>query len=279
VITVSELHVYPLKSCAGIELTTASVDTYGFTHDREFMLVDSDDHLITQRTAPTLVHVQPALDAASLHVTAPGFQRISVPLYSPTNGDVNARRMVTVFQDRVCADDMGDETARWFSDFLRQPARLVRRGAAFVRTARKGIVAGQNAPIAFPDAYPFHLVAEETVADLKTRLADPVPINRFRPNIVIRGSLKPYLEDSWQKITIGDVVFHHGEPCGRCSVTTVDQKSGAVGKEPLKTLATYRRSEEGKVRFGVYLMSSQTSGEVRVGDNVHIDPATLPRVC
>jgi uncharacterized protein len=268
VITVSELHIYPLKSCAGIELTTASVDTSGFTHDREFMVVDSDDHLVTQRTAPTLVHVQPALDATSLHLFAPGFQRISVPLYNPTNGTVEARRMVTVFQDRVCADDMGDEAARWLSDFLRQPARLVRRGAAFVRTARKGIVAGQKAPIAFPDAYPFHLVAEETVAELNTRLADPVPINRFRPNIVIRGGLKPYLEDSWQKITIGDVAFHHGEPCGRCSVTTVDQKSGAVGKEPLKTLATYRRSKEGKVRFGVYLMSSQTSGEVRVGDAV-----------
>jgi uncharacterized protein len=210
------------------------------------MVVDSDDHLVTQRTAPTLVHVQPALDATSLHLFAPGFQRISVPLYNPTNGTVEARRMVTVFQDRVCADDMGDEAARWLSDFLRQPARLVRRGAAFVRTARKGIVAGQKAPIAFPDAYPFHLVAEETVAELNTRLADPVPINRFRPNIVIRGGLKPYLEDSWQKITIGDVAFHHGEPCGRCSVTTVDQKSGAVGKEPLKTLATYRRSKEGK---------------------------------
>ena len=267
-ITVSELKVYPLKSCAGIRLTTATVGAYGFAHDREFMLVDSDDHLITQRTAPTLVHVQPALDAASLHVCAPGFQRISVPLYNPTTSDANARRMVTVFQERVCADDMGDEAAGWFSGFLRQPARLVRIGAAFVRTAPKGIIDGQNAPIAFPDAYPFHLVAEETVADLNTRLPSPVPIDRFRPNIVIRGGLKPYLEDSWQKIAIGNVLFHHGDPCGRCSITTVDQKSGTVGKDPLKTLATYRRSEEGKVRFGVYLMSSQTAGEVRVGDAV-----------
>jgi len=268
VITVSELHVYPLKSCAGIQLPALTVDAYGFAHDREFMLIDSDDHLITQRTAPTLVHVQPALDARSLHLSTPGFQRISVALYNPTNGDVSARRMVTVFQERVCADDMGDEAAGWFSEFLRQPARLVRKGAAFVRTARKGIIDGQNAPIAFPDAYPFHLVAEETVAELNSRLPNPVPINRFRPNIVIRGGLKPYLEDNWQKITIGNVVFHHGESCGRCSVTTVDQKSGMVGKDPLKTLATYRQSKEGKVRFGVYLMSSQTSGEVRVGDEV-----------
>jgi uncharacterized protein len=277
VITVSELHVYPLKSCAGIQLPAVTVAAYGFAHDREFMVVDSHDHLITQRTAPTLVHVQPELDATYVHLSAPGFQRISVPLYNPTTGDVNARRMVTVFQEHVCADDMGDEAAGWFSDFLRQPARLVRRGAAFVRTARKGIVAGQNALIAFPDAYPFHLVAEETVAELNTRLPNPVAINGFRPNIVIRGGLKPYLEDSWQKITIGNVVFHHGEPCGRCSVITVDQKSGTVGKEPLKTLTPYRRSEEGKVRFGVYLISSQTSGEVRVGDAVHTDPAALRR--
>ena len=142
-ITVSELHVYPLKSCAAIQLPALTVDAYGFAHDREFMLIDSNDHLITQRTAPTLVHVQPALDARSLHLSTPGFQRISVPLYNPTNGDVSARRMVTVFQERVCADDMGDEAAGWFSEFLRQPARLVRKGAAFVRTARKGSIASR----------------------------------------------------------------------------------------------------------------------------------------
>jgi uncharacterized protein len=268
VITVSELHVYPLKSCAGIQLPAVTVDAYGFAHDREFMLVDADDHLITQRTAPMLVHVQTALDETSLQLSAPGFQRVFVPLYSPASGNTEARRVVTVFQERVRADDMGYEAAEWFSDFLQQPARLVRRGAFFFRTARKGVIVGRNAPITFPDAYPFHLISEETVAELNTRLTNPVPINRFRPNIVIRGVSEPYQEDDWQQITIGDVVFQHGEPCGRCTVTTVDQKTGAVGKEPLRTLATYRRSKKGNVPFGVYLMSSQTSGELRVGDEV-----------
>jgi MOSC domain-containing protein len=267
-VTVSELHVYPLKSCAGIRVTAVTVDAYGFAHDREFMLVDADDQLITQRTAPTLVHLQPKLDATTLRLSTPGFQEISVPLYNSMNGNTELRQVVAVFQDKVCADDMGDEAAAWFSEFLRQPVRLVRRGAAFVRTARKGLVAGQNAPIAFPDAYPFHLVSEETVAELNGRLAVPVPINRFRPNIVIRGISAPHLEDGWEKITIGNVVFRHGEPCGRCSVTTVDQTTGAVGKEPLKTLATYRRSAKGNVHFGVYLMSEQPSGEVQIGDAI-----------
>ena len=267
-ITVSELHVYPLKSCAGIQLAALTIDAYGFAHDREFMLVDADDHLITQRTAPMLVHVQTALDETSLQLSAPCFERISVPFYSRANSNAEARRVVNVFQERVCADDMGDKAAEWFSDFLQQPARLVRRGAVFSRTARKGIIAGQNAPITFPDAYPFHLISEETVAELNTRLTNPVPINRFRPNIVVRGVSRPYQEDSWQQITIGDVVFHHGEPCGRCAVTAVNQKTGAVGKEPLRTLAAYRRSKEGNVCFGVYLISSQASGEVRVGDEL-----------
>ena len=195
-------------------------------------------------------------------------------------------RVVTVWQDTVTAEDCGDEPAAWLSAFLGQPCRLVRAGDAYSRPipARR-IPPGLGLPpdqpssldprpstdheVSFADGYPFLLIGEESLADLNARLAAPLPMNRFRPSLVVAGGA-PYAEDAGTRFRIGDVVFHGATRCGRCVVTTTDQLTAERAPEPLRTLATYRRDADGDVMFGRNLIHETKSGRVAVGDAVEL---------
>ena len=261
---IASLHLYPVKSCRGIALDSSPVVERGLTFDREWMIVDSDDRFVTQRDLPQLALVEPSLTAVALELDSPGRQRLAVPFGLP--GDT---RQVTVWKDSVRAIDQGDEAAAWLSSALQRPLRLVRFDLAFQRDCNQAYVGDSGAHTAFADAYPLLILSEASLADLNSRLAEPLPMNRFRPNVVLSG-IEAYDEDHIDEIRVGRLVFKMVKPCTRCQITTTDQSTAAVGVEPLATLAGYRMNPklEG-VTFGMNAIVSAGAGlAVHRGDRI-----------
>lgn len=263
-ITVSALYCYPIKSCAGTALDEAAIIPRGMLHDREFMVVDATTGLfLTQRELPRLALIVPEPAGESLRVAAPGMPALSIPVLR--DGET---RSVVVWQDCCPAVDQGDAAARWFSDFLGHACRLVRMAETFVRKVDPAYATSDRDEVGFADGFPFLLIAEESLADLNARLAEPLPMNRFRPNIVISGGEAPYLEDRVARLRIGAIIFHLVKPCARCVITTTDQTTAQRGREPLATLATYRRTDQ-KVLFGQNLIH-EGGGVLHRGDAVAV---------
>jgi uncharacterized protein YcbX len=260
--TVSHLNVYPVKSCRGIPLLSATLDRWGIQHDRNWMVVDADGLFVSQRTQPRLALVEPSVSPEELTLRAPEM----VPLRLPVTGRAGQEREVTIWKDACRALDQGETAAEWFSRYLGQATRLVRIGASFARTVDEAFYPA-GAEVHFADGYPLLVLSLASVSDLNARLLEPVPMNRFRPNVVVDGC-PPLAEDTWKRIRIGEVTFQVTKPCARCAITTVDQATGVQGKEPLATLSTYRRGEAG-VLFGQNLVH-QGVGTVRVGDSVEV---------
>lgn len=263
---VSALHLHPVKSCRGLAVPSAEVDDHGFVGDRRFMVVsEAEGMFLTQRSHPRMALIGTSLTPTTLSLSAPGCDSISLPLTVSAG-----QRRVTVWKSTATADDCGDEPAAWLSAFLGLRLRLVRMGGTFQRpivkpAARPGDV------VSFADGYPFLAVSEASLADLNSRLQPPLPMNRFRPNLVVAGC-GPYAEDTWTRVRIGDVVFRNAGPCARCPITTTDQETAERGKEPLKTLANYRRdpADPTNVNFGINLIHETKRGVVRVGDTVQV---------
>jgi hypothetical protein len=224
------------------------------------MIVDEHKRLITQREMPRLALVSVKLHSDHLNVTAPGMSELLVPILLPRNDVLS----VIVWDDTVSALDVGDEAAEWFTLYLDTTARLVYMPDSADRLASRN---GYSSQVSFADAYPLLLISEASLEDLNTRLDEPLPMNRFRPNIVVKGC-EPYAEDTWKDIMIAGVRLHVVKPCGRCVTTTVNQLTGEKGKEPLRTLATYR-ARDGSVLFGQNLIH-EVRGVLRVGDEVRI---------
>jgi len=260
---VTGLFVYPVKSCAGTALQEAKLGARGIEHDREFMVVGPDHRFLTQRELPRLALIRPHLEDGRLRLAAPDYAAIEL-----APGDTGARYEVAVWRDTVCAVDQGDAVAEWFSSFLGTGVRLVRMPRDVVRRVDPAYAPRITDQLGFADGYPALLISEESLEDLNGRLAEPLPMNRFRPNIVLRGSGIPFAEDTWAKISIGSVPFDVVKACARCVTTTTDQRTAARGAEPLVTLATYRRVPRG-VLFGQNLVHA-AEGTLRVGDEVTV---------
>lgn len=262
-ISVTGLYHYPVKSCAGTPLDEAIVTARGIQHDRELLVVDEAGHFITQREAPRLALIEPAVTAGEFRAVAPGVAPLVAPLVKegPT-------RPVVIWRDHCPGVDQGDVVAEWFGAFLGVACRVVRLPEGYVRQVDQTYAASPRDEVGFADGYPFLLIAEESLADLNSRLAEPLPMNRFRPNIVIGGGGLPYVEDRLKTIRIGGIVFQLVKPCARCVITTTDQATTRRGKEPLATLATYRRAGSG-VTFGQNLVHEGT-GIIRRGDRVEV---------
>jgi uncharacterized protein YcbX len=183
------------------------------------------------------------------------------------DGDARAKQDVVVWRFETAAIDCGDAAAEWFSAYLGLSVHLVEfDGEAFRPANPKYAPEGSSAGL-FNDGYPVLLATESSLADLNARLATPVPMERFRPNVVVAGSA-PFDEDRWTRVRIGEVDFHVAKPCERCAITTVDQHTGLAGKEPLATLSRFRK-RDGAVHFGTNLVHLGT-GTLRVGDVVHV---------
>lgn len=269
----SGLFIYPVKSCRGIALTTAPLDALGLTHDRRFLIVDSEGKFITQRTHLALIPIATALDATHLTLTHPKLSPLRVPLSISTNNTPDSAPptliSVTVWRTTgLQAEDCGPAANAWISEALGQHARLVRIGPAFHRP-----VSDQGDTTGFADGYPLLVISEASLNNLNDRLlergAEPVPMDRFRPNLVISGAA-PFAEDTWPRLRIGEATFRSAGPCARCIVTTTDQLTGERTPEPLRTLATYRRdpSKTSNVNFGQNLINETKSATLRIGDPV-----------
>jgi uncharacterized protein YcbX len=258
------LYVYPIKSCAGIPLQESELVATGLRHDRRWMLVDETGQFMSQRAHPRMALISVRLSGGRLIVAAPGMPDLEVPLRQAAT----KRLDVSVWGDACRAAPVGEEADRWFGQFLRFPCRLVYKPDDDLRLV-DSTYAKSGDQVGFADACPFLLISEASLDDLNRRLEDPLPMNRFRPNFVVKGC-DPYAEDAWGRLRIGNVNFRVAEGCPRCAITTIDQRTGARGKEPLRTLATYRKSD-GEVFFGRNLIHD-APGTVRVGDPVETEP-------
>jgi uncharacterized protein YcbX len=260
----SALNIYPIKACRGLSSQAAFVERRGLEHDRRFLIVNLEGLAVTQRDVPTLALVVPALTTRSLDISAPGMPVLSLP--SAADGSV---RQVTVWDDRqIKAIDQGEEAAAWFSSYTKIPVRLVRMPEDSRRKVDPRYATRPDDHVSFADGYPILIASQESLDDLNMRLDTPLPMNRFRPNLVVQGC-QPFEEDSWKRIRIGEVEMTLVKPCARCEVTTHDQQTGLHGKEPLKTLATFRRKDGNKVMFGMNTIPLN-EGRLRAGDPVEI---------
>jgi len=255
---------YPVKSCAGHAVERAELDVYGIVGDRRWLIVDPSGTFLTQRNAPELALVKPDLSDSVLTLSAPGMEPIAVSTHA--DGPI---RDVQVWDDRCRGIDQGDEVADWLSDYLGSSYRLVKMSPDFERPVDADYAVSADDNVSYADGFPCLLTSESSLEELNRRTEHPVPIDRFRPNIVVSGA-KPFEEDAWKVIRVGDVTFHVVKPCARCVVTTTDQSTAERGKEPLTTLATFRRDAEGKVYFGQNLIHAPKRGEIAVSDSVTV---------
>lgn len=263
--TVASLHVYPLKSAGGVDLASATVERRGLAGDRRWMLVDPDGKFISQRTHPELALVRVATYADGLQLEVPEQPSLTVPFPGSSAEGLE----VEVWGDRVEARLAGGVAHAWFADFLDADLRLVYMPPEARREVDEAFATGPNDIVSFADGYPLLLTNEASLDDLNARLEQPLPMNRFRPNVVVRGA-EAWAEDGWRRLRIGDVMFRAVKPCGRCMVTTIDQQTAERGKEPLTTLAQFRRDPStGKVNFGWNLIP-ETLGTISAGDGVEV---------
>jgi len=261
-LSVSALYVYPIKSCRAIDLKAVRFDAGGPTYDRRFMVVDENGRFLTQRELPRFALIEAKLGPMSIGVSAPGMPALKVAM---TQRDPK-RIPVQIWEDRGEAEDTGENAASWFSQFLQRECRLVRVPEDGLRPVDPRY-ARAPAEVGFADAYPVLLTSEASLTDLNGRLAQNVPMSRFRPNIVVRGG-DAYAEDSWKQIRIGELVLDVVKPCSRCVTINVDQLNAQQSKEPLATLATYR-TRDNKVYFGQNCVHLGY-GSIRVGDSVEV---------
>lgn len=256
----SGIHVYPIKSCAGTSVSSSDADSLGLVHDRRWMLVDEADVFLSQRELPKMSLIKPEINEDRLRVNAPDMTTLEVP-FEPRN---DSRTLARVFGDLVEVVAAEDEANRWFSEFLGIHCRLVRMPESSIRRVDPDYARPEDL-VALADGFPFLLISEASLEELNSRLEEPLPMNRFRPNLVVRG-IEPFIEDGWKNIRIGEMAFRVAKPCARCAITTVEQTTGEKGKEPLTTLATFRKIN-GKVMFGQNLIH-ETPGSLHVGDGV-----------
>ncbi|WP_020494675.1 MOSC domain-containing protein [Sciscionella marina] len=246
-ITIAALLTYPVKGCAGLELPATRLTAAGLANDRDFMVVSPEGVFRSQRRDPRLALIRPEIDPDGhrLALYAEGFE--PVPITVDRDGP---RRTVSLFGDQYRGIDQGAAAARWLTAVLGAPSRLVRVPPEHARVT-DGRTPGTSG---YADSCPVHLLSTASLNRLNRRIvangSPPVPMSRFRPNIVLDGCAGPDLEDTALRITVGEAELGYAKPAIRCAVTTVDQKTAArTGPEPLRTLATYRRTPEG-LAFG-----------------------------
>ncbi|GAA4373824.1 MOSC domain-containing protein [Hymenobacter koreensis] len=262
-LSLADLYLYPVKSLGGFRVTEAEVQPRGFRHDRRWLIVDARSQFMTQRTTPemALLHLEPAHNGFIIrHTRRPDL----LPLLVPFEAQPDRTQFVTVWDDMVFTYRGTNEQDQWLTEALGQPCRLTYMPDVALRPVDGAAVPGL---VSFADAYPFLLISQASLDDLNQRLAQPVPMNRFRPSLVVSGAT-PYVEDSWHGFQIGNTAFEGVKPCARCLVTTTDQHTAERSAEPLRTLSEYRKVGN-KVMFGLNVVGAG-SGILRTGDAVQV---------
>ena len=263
---ISRVTVYPVKSCAPAVMESAEVRRRGLAFDRRWMLVDADGHALTGREFPSLLRVKAGVEGGGLRLRAPAMPDLEV-----AGHEQGERHPVFVFDEACPAFGCGAQADRWFRDYLGTECHLVHMGGD-CRRAVSGERGGRPGDeVSFADECPLLLTSETSLADLDARAPRPVSMDRFRPNLVVRGPAAPYDEDHWRRVRIGGIDFDCAQACKRCVFTTIDPRSGArdESQEPLRTLSTYRRRGAGGPAFGIHLIP-RGEGRIRAGDAVEV---------
>jgi uncharacterized protein YcbX len=233
---IASLHVYPVKSCRGIDVDSVLMTATGPEWDRRWMIVTEAGRFITQRSHPRLATIAVAIEGRVLRLSTAGRAPLEVVV-----DHAGASGPVTIWSDDCLGIDAGAGAAAWLSAALGEPLRLVRQDPARPRHAKAQYAGPHPQPVAFTDGYPVLMISSESLAELNRRLPAPIPMARFRPNVVIEG-VAPHAEDAMALFRFGPVVLRGVKHCTRCQITTTDQRTGArdPGQQPLRTLAKYR---------------------------------------
>ncbi|HEY0460058.1 MAG TPA: MOSC N-terminal beta barrel domain-containing protein [Pyrinomonadaceae bacterium] len=265
---ISEINIYPVKSLAGISLDKSKIERRGLEFDRRWMLIDENNKFLTQREFPKMAMVKTEILPDALQVSCNG-DRLEIA-FEPQTKETES---VKIWSSRCRAKVYESAVNEWFSGVLQTNCRLARMPVETERRVNYFYAVNKDDHVSFADAYPFLIIGENSLKDLNSRLAEDLPMNRFRPNFVAAGS-ESFAEDGWKKIKIGETVFHVVKPCARCVITTIEQATGEKqGTEPLKTLAEFRipkRSIKKKILFGQNLIAETAGAVLRVGDRIEI---------
>lgn len=264
-LTVSQLFIYPVKSLGGILVSSAQLTDRGFQYDRRWMLVDEQNRFLTQRQYPQMALLQTGITDKGIAVWHKhnSIDQIVIPFLAPAG----EREIVAIWNDQCEAVFISQQLDAWFSSQLGIACRLVFMPDDSLRKVDTRYAVHKTDITTFSDDYPLLLIGQASLDDLNSRLENPLPMDRFRPNIVFTGG-EPYEEDEMEHFTIADIRFYGVKLCSRCVVTTINQESIQKGKEPLKTLATYRTANN-KIYFGQNVVYAGT-GSVQIGDSVNI---------
>lgn len=264
----SEINIYPIKSLGGISLKESKIERRGLEFDRRWLLVDKNNKFLTQREFPKMATVKTEITNDGLGVSCDASD-LTIP-FASQNSKVET---VQIWQNRCKAKIYESSVNEWFSDILQTNCKLVVMPEETRRKVNYFYKVNDDDHVSFADGYPFLLIGENSLKDLNARLNEDLPMNRFRPNFVVADS-EGFAEDSWKKIKIGETVFHIVKPCARCVMTTIEQTTGEKdGKEPLKTLASFRipkRSVKKKILFGQNLIAERDGEILRVGDKIEV---------
>lgn len=274
-LTLTTLRRYPIKSCRGESLPELVVEPWGLAGDRRWMVVDEAGVVITAREVNRMVLIQPEVTPEGLVVTGPDLPTLVVPF-----PDDHVWTDVDVWGSRVAAAPAGPEADAWFSKAMGRTARLVHLDDP-TRRPTDPEFSEPDDRVSFADGYPLLLATEESLAALNEVVLEaaqgarePLPMTRFRPNVVVSGA-DSWAEDDWRRVRIGDAVFRAVKACDRCVLTTIDPATALREKEPIASLARVRRWD-GKTWFGVNLVPDTPGATIRVGDDVEVLEAVPP---
>ncbi|KAJ3190682.1 hypothetical protein HK101_008473, partial [Irineochytrium annulatum] len=292
--SVTALNIYPVKSCAAITVKSWYIDKCGFELDRQWLIVDADMKMMTQRDTPKMVLIKPRLDAkldtpgayargGRLILSAPGMKKdLSVEFRKTFDGLPTHK--FKVFSDSVEGIDEGDDASEWLSEFLGRPCRLMIKSPAFTRELQPKHTPPRSyldhhPQTGFSDGFPFLILSEPSVRDLRARVSAGTAVSHlnFRPNIVVDGSFTAHAEDWWKRVQVGDVPFYIASRCGRCTMPGNDPTTGVMGKEPVKVISQYRRVDPGSKYescFGMNAIAGRTGCKVSVGDKIDVVEVT-----
>ena len=256
---VTDLYIYPVKSMGGIRLEQSHCEQRGLQYDRRWMLVDRQGRFVSQREHSLMSRIKISITASGFKLSYEGADH-----EIPRSLSVGPLSKVAVWDDICQAIIYDSDTNHWLSELLHLDVRLAYQADEDTRTVDPGY-ARNGELTSLSDGYPYLFVGQPALDLLNEQLTHPVAVDRFRPNVVFAGGA-PHEEDRWSDFTIGGARFYGAKPCSRCQVITIDQQSGVVGKEPLKTLAGYRNFDH-KIKFGMNVLCAQ-EGVIKVGDEI-----------
>jgi uncharacterized protein len=272
-LVLTEIWIYPVKSLAGISCIEAEAQIRGLEYDRRWMIVDVNNCFLTQREFPEMALIQPQLSIESGKLTAIIFThklknneyyRLENPeLHTGKNIEIE----VEVWDDKVKAQEINDGVNDWLSKIIGKKCKLVYMSEDINRKVDSNYAITGNEITSFSDAYPYLIIGQEALDLLNSKLEHKLNMLRFRPNLVFSGGA-PHDEDNWLRFTIGNVEMAGVKKCARCPIPTIDQNNASTGKEPLKTLATYR-FQNNKVYFGQNVLIEKT-GKIKIGDEINV---------